>query len=87
VVTNRDTSLSLTKILLQFCYSCMIAPSLLPASRTSRPVHSWEADPLPIYTGIHANPDVVVDDAGQIAWALRKNSPKLAEIRERGFCM
>ena len=66
----------------------MIAPSLLPASRTSRPVHSWEADPLPIYTGIHANPDVVVDDAGQIAWApMRKNSPKLAEIRERGFCM
>jgi Sulfatase len=25
----------------------MIAPSLLPASRTSWPVHSWEADPLP----------------------------------------
>ena len=25
----------------------MIAPSLLPASRTSMQVHSWEADPLP----------------------------------------
>jgi len=36
----------------------------------------WET----IYTGIHANPDVVVDDAGQLAWAMRKNSPKLAEV-------
>jgi hypothetical protein len=47
VVTNRDTSPSLTKILLQFSGSYMIAPSLLPASRTSMPVHSWEADALP----------------------------------------
>jgi membrane-bound lytic murein transglycosylase MltF len=36
----------------------------------------WET----IYTGIHANDDVVVDDGGQIAWAMRKNSPKLAEV-------
>ena len=33
-----------------------------------------------IYTGIHANPDVVVDDSGQFAWAMRKNSPKLASV-------
>jgi membrane-bound lytic murein transglycosylase MltF len=32
-----------------------------------------------IYTNIHANPDVVLDDSGQIAWAMRKNSPKLKE--------
>ena len=30
-----------------------------------------------IYTNIHANPDVVLDDSGQIAWAMRKNSPQL----------
>lgn len=36
----------------------------------------WEA----IYTNIRGNPDVVVDDAGQIAWAMRKNSPKLADV-------
>ena len=35
----------------------------------------WET----IYTNIRGNPDVVVDDAGQIAWATRKNSPKLAD--------
>jgi membrane-bound lytic murein transglycosylase MltF len=32
-----------------------------------------------IYTKIHANPDVVLDDSGQIAWAMRKDSPKLKE--------
>jgi membrane-bound lytic murein transglycosylase MltF len=36
----------------------------------------WET----IYTGIHANSDVVVDDGGQIGWAMRKTSPKLAEV-------
>jgi membrane-bound lytic murein transglycosylase MltF len=36
----------------------------------------WET----IYASIRANPDVVVDDAGQIAWAMRKNSPKLADV-------
>jgi membrane-bound lytic murein transglycosylase MltF len=33
-----------------------------------------------IYTNIRANPDVVLDDSGQIAWAMRKNSPKLKEV-------
>jgi membrane-bound lytic murein transglycosylase MltF len=32
-----------------------------------------------IYTNIRPNPDVVLDDSGQIAWAMRKNSPKLKE--------
>jgi membrane-bound lytic murein transglycosylase MltF len=34
----------------------------------------------PIYENIHANMDVVVDEGGQIAWAMRKNCPKLAEV-------
>jgi membrane-bound lytic murein transglycosylase MltF len=29
------------------------------------------------YTNIQAHPDVVLDDSGQFAWAMRKNSPKL----------
>ena len=33
-----------------------------------------------IYTNIRANSDVVLDDSGQIAWAMRKNSPKLKEV-------
>jgi membrane-bound lytic murein transglycosylase MltF len=33
-----------------------------------------------IYTNIHVNPDAVLDDTGQIAWAMRKNSPKLLEV-------
>jgi membrane-bound lytic murein transglycosylase MltF len=33
-----------------------------------------------IYTNIHANPDVMLDDTGQIAWEIRKNSPKLLEV-------
>jgi membrane-bound lytic murein transglycosylase MltF len=32
-----------------------------------------------IYTNIRPNPDVVLDASGQIAWAMRKNSPKLME--------
>jgi len=30
-----------------------------------------------IYIKIHVNPDVVLDDNGQIAWPMRKNSPEL----------
>jgi membrane-bound lytic murein transglycosylase MltF len=30
-----------------------------------------------VYTGIHANPDVAVNDGGTIGWGMRKNSPKL----------
>ena len=33
-----------------------------------------------IYTNIHPVPDAVLDDSGQIAWAMRKNSPKLAGV-------
>ena len=32
-----------------------------------------------IYTNIHPNPTVFLDDSGQIAWAMRKNSPKLMD--------
>ena len=32
------------------------------------------------YANIKANPAVVVDDAGQIGWAMRKNSPKLLAV-------
>jgi membrane-bound lytic murein transglycosylase MltF len=31
------------------------------------------------YTNIKANPDVVIHEGGEIAWAMRKNSPKLME--------
>jgi membrane-bound lytic murein transglycosylase MltF len=31
----------------------------------------------PFYTNIKANPDVVVDDSGKIAWGMRMNSPQL----------
>jgi membrane-bound lytic murein transglycosylase MltF len=34
----------------------------------------------PFYTNIKPNPDVVLDDSGQIAWAMRKNSPKLMAV-------
>jgi membrane-bound lytic murein transglycosylase MltF len=33
----------------------------------------------PFYKDITAHPDVVVDDGGTFAWAMRKNSPKLME--------
>jgi len=33
----------------------------------------------PFYKDIAAHPDVVVDDGGNFAWAMRKNSPKLME--------
>jgi membrane-bound lytic murein transglycosylase MltF len=33
----------------------------------------------PFYKDITAHPDVVVDDSGTVAWAMRKNSPKLME--------
>jgi membrane-bound lytic murein transglycosylase MltF len=33
-----------------------------------------------IYVNIHGNPDVVVHDGGQIAWALRKNCPQLTSV-------
>lgn len=33
-----------------------------------------------IYTNIRPNPDAVLDDSGQVAWAMRKNSPKLKEV-------
>ena len=37
----------------------------------------------PFYTHIKANPDVVINDSGQIAWAMRKDSPKfLAVVNE-----
>jgi membrane-bound lytic murein transglycosylase MltF len=36
-----------------------------------------------IYTNIHANPDVVLDDTGQIAWPMRKDSPKLLEVVDK----
>jgi membrane-bound lytic murein transglycosylase MltF len=32
------------------------------------------------YTNIKANPDVVLDDSGKIAWATRKNSSKLMSV-------
>jgi membrane-bound lytic murein transglycosylase MltF len=32
-----------------------------------------------IYTNIRPNPNVVLDDSGQIAWEMRKNSPKLMD--------
>ena len=31
----------------------------------------------PFYTNIKPNPEVLLDDSGQIGWAMRKNSPKL----------
>jgi membrane-bound lytic murein transglycosylase MltF len=31
----------------------------------------------PFYTSIKAHPDVMLSDSGQIAWAMRKNSPQL----------
>jgi membrane-bound lytic murein transglycosylase MltF len=34
----------------------------------------------PFYKEIKPNPDVVVHDGGEIAWAMRKNSPKLMEV-------
>jgi len=34
----------------------------------------------PFYTNIKPNPQVLVDDSGQIAWAMRKNSPKLMSV-------
>ena len=34
----------------------------------------------PFYTNIKPNLDVVVHDDGEIAWAMRKNSPKLMEV-------
>jgi membrane-bound lytic murein transglycosylase MltF len=39
----------------------------------------WEK----IYTNIRPNPDVVLDASGQIAWAMRKNSPKLKEAADQ----
>jgi membrane-bound lytic murein transglycosylase MltF len=36
-----------------------------------------------IYINIRPNPDVVLDDSGQIAWAMRKNSPKLKEATDQ----
>jgi membrane-bound lytic murein transglycosylase MltF len=36
-----------------------------------------------IYTNIHPVPDAVLDDSGQIAWAMRKNSPKLASVMDQ----
>lgn len=36
----------------------------------------WEK----IYINIRPNPNVVLDDSGQIAWAMRKNSPKLMDV-------
>jgi membrane-bound lytic murein transglycosylase MltF len=33
-----------------------------------------------IYTNIHANEGVMLDDTGQIAWEMRKDSPKLMEV-------
>jgi membrane-bound lytic murein transglycosylase MltF len=33
----------------------------------------------PFYTQIKPNPEVVVHDGGEIAWAMRKNSPKLMD--------
>jgi membrane-bound lytic murein transglycosylase MltF len=35
-----------------------------------------------IYTNIRPNPDVLLDASGQIAWAMRKNSPKLKEAAD-----
>jgi membrane-bound lytic murein transglycosylase MltF len=34
----------------------------------------------PFYTNIKPNPEVLVDDSGQIGWAMRKNSPKLMSV-------
>jgi len=36
-----------------------------------------------IYTNIRPNLDVVLDASGQIAWAMRKNSPKLKEATDQ----
>ena len=36
-----------------------------------------------IYTNIRPNPDVVLHDAGQIAWAMRKNSPQLMNVIDK----
>jgi membrane-bound lytic murein transglycosylase MltF len=33
-----------------------------------------------IYTNIRPNPDVALVDSGQIAWGMRKNSPKLMDV-------
>jgi membrane-bound lytic murein transglycosylase MltF len=33
-----------------------------------------------IYTDIHANPDVVVNEGGTIGWGMRKNSPQLMSV-------
>ena len=34
----------------------------------------------PFYANIKANPDVVIDDSGKIAWGMRKNSPQLMGV-------
>jgi membrane-bound lytic murein transglycosylase MltF len=36
-----------------------------------------------IYTNIRPNPDVLLDASGQIAWGMRKNSPKLKEAADQ----
>jgi membrane-bound lytic murein transglycosylase MltF len=32
------------------------------------------------YTNIKSHPDILIDDSGQIGWAMRKNSPKLMHV-------
>jgi membrane-bound lytic murein transglycosylase MltF len=34
----------------------------------------------PFYTNIRPHPDILLDDSGQIGWAMRKNSPKLMNV-------
>lgn len=36
-----------------------------------------------VYTNIRPNPDVLLDASGQVAWAMRKNSPKLKEATDQ----